>query len=136
MTNPSGVPSDFSRRDIAEIATGACIMAFPVAAAQEIWDLGRQLTLLRVLLFALASVSFLGLLVFLLHDQPDVPRDHRLFLKRVLSTYGLTLVISALLLFGVDHLDLFGHPWVAIKRTVLVAFPACFAATAVDKLGE
>jgi len=136
MTNPPGVLSVFSRRDVAEIATGACIMAFPVAAAQEIWDLGQQLTLLRVLLFALASILFLGVLVFLLHDRPDVRRDHRVFLKRVLSTYGLTLVISALLLFGVDHLDLFGHPLVAIKRTVLVAFPACFAATAVDKFGE
>ncbi len=135
MTNPTGANVDFARRDVAEIAMGACIMAFPVAAAQEIWDLGAQLALLRVLLFALASVFFLGVLVFLLHDRPDVPTDPRVFLKRVLSTYGLTLVISALLLFGVDHLDLFGHPWVAVKRTVLVAFPACFAATAVDKLG-
>jgi uncharacterized membrane protein len=136
MTTPPAVRVEFARRDIAEIAMGACIMAFPVAAAQEIWDLGEQLTLLRVLLFALASVFFLGALVFLLHDRPNVSTDHRVFLQRVLSTYGLTLVISALLLFGVDHLDLFGHPWVAIKRTVLVAFPACFAATAVDKLGE
>jgi uncharacterized membrane protein len=135
MTTPTGVRSEFSRGDIAEIATGACIMAFPVSTAQETWDLGEQLTLLRVLLFALASLFFLGLLVYLLHQRPEDSGGRADFLRRVLSTYGLTLVISALLLFGVDHLDLFGHPWVAIKRTVLVAFPACFAATAVDKVG-
>jgi len=59
----------------------------------------------------------------------------RVFLQRVLSTYGLKLVIAALLLFGIDRLDLYGHPLVAIKRTVLVACPACFAATVVDNLG-
>jgi len=85
--------------------------------------------------FALASILVLGLLVFLLHRGPETPSDRGVFLSRVLSTYGLTLVIAALLLFGVDRLDLFGHPWVAIKRTVLVAFPACFAATVVDHLG-
>jgi uncharacterized membrane protein len=126
---------EFVRRDVAEIAIGACVMAFPVAASQEIWDLGEQLTLLRVMLFALASILVLGLLVFLLHRGPEAPSDRGVFLSRVLSTYGLTLVIAALLLFGVDRLDLFGHPWVAIKRTVLVAFPACFAATVVDHLG-
>jgi uncharacterized membrane protein len=135
MTKPTGVRVEFVRRDVAEIAIGACVMAFPVAVSQEIWDLGEQLTLLRVMLFALASILVLGLLVFLLHRGPETPSDRGVFLSRVLSTYGLTLVIAALLLFGVDRLDLFGHPWVAIKRTVLVAFPACFAATVVDHLG-
>ena len=88
-----------------------------------------------MLLFALTSVLFRGLLVFLLHHGPEMPSDRGVLLRRLLSTYGLTLVIAALLLFGVDRLDLFGHPWVAIKRTVLVAFPACFAATVVDHLG-
>jgi uncharacterized membrane protein len=135
MTKLTGVPIEFVRRDVAEIAIGACVMAFPVAASQEIWDLGEQLTLLRVMLFALASILVLGLLVFLLHRGPETPSDRGVFLRRVLSTYGLTLVIAALLLFGVDHLDLFEQPLVAVKRTVLVAFPACFAATVVDHLG-
>jgi uncharacterized membrane protein len=134
-TKPVGVPVQFVRRDIAEIAVGACVMAFPAATAQEIWDLGAELTVLRVLLFGLASLFFLAVLVFLLHHGPEVPGDRGVFLQRVFSTYGLTLVIAALLLFGIDRLDLFAHPLVAIKRTVLVAFPACFAATVVDNLG-
>jgi len=135
MTKDTGVCVKFARRDVAEIAIGACLMAFPAAVTEEVWDLGEQLGLPRVLLLALASVFFLGVLVFLLHHGPETPSDRGVFFRRVLSTYGLTFVIAALLLFAVDHLDLFGHPWVAIKRTVLVAFPACFAATAVDGLG-
>ena len=57
------------------------------------------------------------------------------FAARVLITYGLTLLISVLLLLGVDRLELLSDPLLALKRTILVAFPATFAATAVDSLG-
>jgi len=127
--------SRFARRDVAEIVVGACVMAFPVATTGEVWDLGEQLSLLRVLLFAVASVFFLGMMVFLLHHRKDVPADPRTFFLRVLSTYGLTLVIAALLLYGVDKLPQFAAPLVAVKRTILVAFPASFAATVVDSVG-
>jgi uncharacterized membrane protein len=119
---------------MAEIAIGACVMAFPVAVTEEVWNLGEELSLLRVGLFALASIVFLALLIFGLHHVPQT-RHPKVFLQRVLSTYGLTLVIAALLLIGVDRLDL-AHPLVGLKRTILVAFPASFAATVVDSLGS
>jgi uncharacterized membrane protein len=122
----------FSRTDVAEIATGSCIMAFPVATAEEIWKLGEELSFARVLFFCVASVFFLGLIIYHLHHARELQFDRREFLNRVFSTYGLTLVISSLILFGVDRLELFVDPWVGIKRTILVAFPASFAATAVD----
>jgi len=135
MTADARAPAKFARRDVAEIVVGACVMAFPVATTGEVWDLGEQLSLLRVMLFALASVFFLAMMVFLLHHRRDVPADPRTFFLRLLSTYGLTLVIAALLLFGVDKLPLLAAPMVAIKRTILVAFPASFAATVVDSVG-
>ena len=122
----------FARQDVAEIAMGACIMAFPVAVTEEVWNLGEELSLLRVGFFSVASVFFLALLIYLF-EHGRVPRNQKVFLQRVLSTYGLTLVISALLLLGVDRLDLL-HPIVGLKRTILVAFPASFAATVVDSL--
>ena len=33
----------FAVRDVAEIALGACIMAFPVAVTEEVWNLGTVL---------------------------------------------------------------------------------------------
>lgn len=124
----------FALKDVAEIAIGACVMAFPVAVTEEVWNLGEELSLLRVGLFALASIAFLALLIFGLHHVPQT-RDPKVFLQRVFSTYGLTLAISALLLFGVNRLEL-AHPLVGLKRTILVAFPASFAATVIDSLGS
>jgi uncharacterized membrane protein len=133
MTDTNRPRVRFARQDVAEIAMGACVMAFPVTVTQEVWDLGQELSLMRVALFAVASVFFLALLIYLL-QLGRVPADPKVFLQRVLSTYGLTLVISALLLIGVDRLELM-HPLVGLKRTILVAFPASFAATVVDGLG-
>ena len=124
----------FAARDLAEIALGACIMAFPVAVTEEVWNLGTELSTSRVILFALASLFFLGLLILLLHRSEVEGIDANQFFQRVLSTYGVTLLISAALLFGVDRFDLLGEPIVSLKRTILVAFPASFAATVVDSL--
>ena len=47
MAGPTGVPTRFARMDVAEIAVGACVMAFPVAVADKVWDLGEERSLLR-----------------------------------------------------------------------------------------
>jgi len=126
----------FQWRDVAEIAVGACIMAFPVAATEEIWNLGAKLSLGRVLVFAVTSVFFLTLFIHVIHGHNHFPLTHKAFLLRVVSTYGVTFLISALLLLGVDRLELFQDPLIALKRTILVAFPASFAATAVDSFAD
>ena len=126
----------FNRRDIVEVAIGACIMAFPVAATEEVWNLGTDLSVWRVLLFALASLSFLAVLIYELHGHAAFSVTHKAFLQRVAGTYGVALLISALLLLGVDQLDLLQDPVIALKRTILVAFPASFAATAVDSFAD
>ena len=125
----------FAKRDVAEIATGACIMAFPVAVTEEVWNLGAELSFSHVLFFAIGSISFLALMVYMLQHRTVGP-DHKVFVQRVLSTYFLTLLIAALLLLGVDRLELFSDPMLGLKRAILVAFPASFAATAIDNLGS
>ncbi len=125
----------FHLRDVVEIAVGACVMAFPVAVTEEVWNLGEELALGRVLLFALAALFFLAVFIYVLHDHVGFPPTRKAFLLRVASTYGVTLLISALLLLGVDRIDLQQDPLIALKRTILVAFPASFAATgAADSL--
>ena len=136
MQKNGSTESQFHRRDIAEIAVGACIMAFPVAVTEEVWNLGADLSLWRALLFALASVSFLAICIYVLHGHAASSLTQKAFLRRVAVTYGLTLLISALLLLGVDRFDLLQDPVIALKRTILVAFPASFAATAVDSFTD
>lgn len=131
---PRSAPRRFAVKDLAEIALGACVMAFPVAVTEEVWNLGAELSTTRALLFALASIFFLAILILLLHHQELEGTSLSDFFKRTISTYIVTLLISAALLYGVDRFDLLGDPMVALKRAILVAFPASFAATVVDGL--
>lgn len=133
VSTPTPHQVRFTVRDVAEVAVGACIMAFPVAVTEEVWNLGEELRLTHILPFAVASLLFLGLLIYILHHS-EVGAGRKAFLQRVLSTYFVTLLIAALLLWGVDRFDLVGDFWVSVKRAVLVAFPASFAATAVDSV--
>ena len=135
MSTPDPVQERFQVRDFVEIALGGSIMAFPVAVTQEVWDLGSELSLMRALLFAVASLLVLAVLIYVLHEHGKQP-VRRAFLQRLAATYGATLVISAVLLAGVNRIDLLHAPLVALKRTILVAFPASFAATAVDSFGS
>jgi uncharacterized membrane protein len=112
--------------------TGACILGFPVAATEEVWSLGAELSLGRVLVFAVVSIFLLATVIYVIHRHEGRPLSHKTFMLRVIGTYAATFAISALLLFGLDRLDVFQEPLVALKRTILVAFPASFAATVVD----
>jgi len=134
MANESILQLSFRVRDVVEIALGACIMAFPTATTEEIWNLGAELSLTHAMLFLFASVFFLAVLIYGMHGHK--PGDRSVFLQRVLATYGVTFLIGAVLLFGVDRLELFTDPLTGLKRAILVAFPASFAATAVDSFGS
>ena len=122
----------FHWKDLAEVVLGACILGFPVAATEEIWNLGAELPLGRVLIFAVASIFLLATVIYVIHRHEGRPLSHKTFMLRVVGTYGATFAISALLLLGLDRLELFQEPLVALKRTILVAFPASFAAALVD----
>lgn len=134
MANDSTGHVTFRLRDVVEIALGACIMAFPTASTEEIWDLGAELSLSRALLFSAASIFFLAVLIYGMHGHDS--NNKVVFWQRVFATYGVTFLIGMALLFGIDRLDLLSDPLTGLKRAILVAFPASFAATAVDSFGS
>lgn len=136
MNEPNITRVEFRVRDVAEIALGTCAMAFPLVVTQEVWDLGSELSLLRAGAFATVSVLVLALVVGGLHHGGEHGLDRKIYLQRLVGTYGIALLISALLLFAIGRFDLLGAPLVGLKRAILVTFPACFAATGVDSIAS
>ena len=128
--------AEFRVRDVAEIALGTCAIAFPLAVTQEVWDLGAELSLIRAGVLATASVVGLALVVGALHHGSLRGLDSKVYLLRLVGTYGIALLISALLLIAIGRFDLLGAPLVGLKRAILVTLPACFAATGVDSVAS
>jgi uncharacterized membrane protein len=121
-------------KDVAEIAVGSVVLAFPIAVTEEVWNLSDELPLGRILFISLGSILFVSLFIYYLFYQSNLQDHWRDFLKRIGTVYLVTLFMSALILFAVDKLEITTNPVLAIKRTVIVALPASFSATVVDSL--
>jgi len=130
----SSQPRAFDRKDFGEIVIGSLTLALPLALTEEVWNLGTELRLLNVLLAVLVSYCVIGVYVRA-HFYGGRLTEHRNeFIKRVMSVYLVTLLVSALCLLLVDKLPLFTDTSVALKRVVLTSLPASFFATVVDGL--
>ena len=118
--------------DIAQLVAGACAIAIPIAFAEEVWTLGSSLSTGRILLVALTSVMALAFFVRSLFYPGKNLHEYRFdFVKRVIASYLTTLAVAMVLLILIDKGPLDDLP-LALRRAVLIAFPASFAATAVD----
>ena len=124
----------FSLRDIAEIVVGSVILAFPTAVTEEVWVIGTKLPVGRAFLIILGSLFFIGWFGYYMFYRTILRKKWSEFLLRIFSVYLITLITSALILAVIDKLELYSDPIIAFKRTILVAVPACFAATVVDSI--
>jgi uncharacterized membrane protein len=129
VTGPLKV--EFRLEDLGQLVAGACVMGLPVVFTGEVWDLGNSLGWQRTVMILLFSVLTMGAFIWGLFYGKRITEYPGSFLKRAGSCYLVAFTVSFLLLFLIDKapLDDLG---VALTRTVLVAFPASFAATAVD----
>ena len=131
MTHPG---QKIRLHDIAEIILGAVILGFPVAVTEEVWDISTELSLGRVLFIALGSIGILAWFAFHVFYHGTLKQSVGRFIVRVLAAYLITLIAVGLILFAIDQLPLLTEPIVAIKRMIIVALPASFAATVVDSM--
>ena len=124
----------FGLQDVAEIIVGAIILAFPIAITEEVWTLSEELSVGRTLWISLSSIAFISCFGYYLYYRSSLRENWRDFLMRTSAIYFITLLVCAIILASIGKLHLFTEPVVAIKRTIVVAFAASFAATVVDSL--
>lgn len=120
--------------DVSQIAIGSLVLAFPVSVTEEVWNLSEELSMLRVLSLLAGSIIVIGLFVYVMYSHESTTPSRKDFFTRVGAVYFVTFLICALLLGAIDRLNILVDPAVALKRTILVAFPACFSATVIDSL--
>jgi uncharacterized membrane protein len=121
-------------RDVVQVVVGASILAIPAGFTEETWNLGQELPVLNVAIIALVSVLFIVLFTYFNFYREYISEYRGEFVKRVLSIYGLSLLVVAGLLtligkcpWGVDNV-------LAVKRIILVALPSSLSATVTDAL--
>ena len=124
---------EFKAEDIAQLIVGALMLGVPVALTEEVWNLGEVLSPQRILMIVAVSLAINAFFVKVLFypKQTDLSEYRYQFITRVVAAYAIAL-LTALLLLDIIGMGLLVDPILAIKRAVIIALPASFAATAVD----
>lgn len=123
---------ELRQRDLAQIIVGASILSVPVAFTQETWDLGSELPLENVLALCGVSLLFLSIYIYYNFYRTYLRENLGEYAKRVVAIYLLSLLVVGLLLTMINR-----APWqsdflLALKRTIIVAFPASMSAAVSD----
>ena len=121
-------------RDMFQMIVGAYLLCVPVAFTEEVWVLSEELPMKNIYYVLAMSVFFVACFVYFNFYRFNI-KDHVFdFIKRVVATYGVSLLAVALFLTVIDKC-----PWqtdhiLAIKRIILVTFPSSMAATLSDTI--
>ena len=126
------IKGSINKEDIIQVVIGAAALTIPVAFSEEAWKLSQ--TLPAVNMFVLLSLSLILVSLYAIQGIFSGNIKNRLvqFIFRVFIVYGLTLVVVSLVLFAIDRLPISDNPEVALKRIILISFPASLGGVIVD----
>lgn len=125
---------EFRLRDVMQVIVGASLLAVPVALTEEVWKLSAELPIRNVIALSGLSLLFIGLFVYLNFYRSYLGKHWLQYCSRVLFTYAISLIVVALLLWIIQRCPWETEPIVALKRILIVAFPASMSAAVSDVL--
>lgn len=125
---------EFKPRDVMQVIVGASLLSVPIAFTEETWVLGKELPLLNVVGLSVLSLVFIGLFVFYNFYRFNFKGHALEFVKRVAGTYIISLLVVALLLTMINKCP-WTTDWItALKRVLIIAFPASMSAAVSDSI--
>ena len=121
-------------RDIMQIIVGSAILAIPVGFTEETWNLGESLPLKNVVLLTVISILFLAAFVYFTFYRYHLKGHVFQYIQRTTAIYILSLFVVGILLTTIEKC-----PWgmdnvLALKRIIIVAFPASMSAAVSDSI--
>jgi uncharacterized membrane protein len=127
-------PVEFKLRDIMQIVIGSAILAVPVGFTEETWKLGENLPMFNIIALLGLSLLFISLFVYHNYYKNHIKESWDEFIKRVIGTYLVSVIVVGILLTIIQR-----APWstdlvLALKRTIIVAFPASMSAAVADMI--
>ena len=125
---------EFYPRDLMQVIIGSAILAIPVAFTEETWNLGSTLPLFNVLSIMAISLIFISTFVYYNFYRNNIKGHKDEFVKRVLSIYFVSFAVVALLLTIIQRAPWSTNWLLAVKRIILVAFPASMSASISDMI--
>ncbi|MDF7798434.1 DUF2391 family protein [Pontiellaceae bacterium B1224] len=125
---------EFKPRDVMQVVVGASLLSVPIAFTEETWVLGRELPLANVIGLSALSLIFIGLFVYYNFYRFTFREHVWEFVKRVAGIYFISLLVVAGLLTIINKCPWTTDHVTAIKRVLIIAFPASMSAAVSDSI--
>ena len=125
---------EFRPRDLMQVIVGASVLAVPAAFTEETWKLGEELALRNVLFLGVISLFFIAMYVYFNFYRFQFKNHVFEYIKRVIATYFCSFLIVGLLLTIIQRCPWNSNTILAIKRIIIVAFPASMGAAISDTI--
>uniref|UniRef100_UPI0032165D42 DUF2391 family protein n=1 Tax=uncultured Draconibacterium sp. TaxID=1573823 RepID=UPI0032165D42 len=122
--------------DLSQLIIGASVLSVPIAFTEEAWDLSKTIPMLNLGVVVLLTLCFIGIYAFKGIYQGNIKQRKATFVKRVLIDYGVTLVVVVVVLFALNKFPISHDPIIAIKRVIIISFPASMGAIVVDSFDK
>ena len=121
-------------RDIFQIIIGASMMALPLSFTEETWRLSEELPMGNIISLTVIGFVLMALFVYFNFYRHELRGNLGRYLIRLLAIFFISHAIVAVLLT-----ILMKAPWqsdllLAIRRVLLIAFPAQLTASVSDVL--
>ena len=126
--------TELKPRDILQIFVGAFLVAAPLCFTEEVWTLSVELKRLNVYALGLISYVTAALFIYFNFYRYRLRGNFVEFIKRIVATYAITTSSIIFILLLIDKLPIETQPFVAIKRVIIIGFPALFGAVISDNL--
>ncbi len=121
-------------RDVLQIFIGALLMGTPLCFTEEVWVLSSSLKIFNISLILFISLSSVSCFVYFNFYRNNIKGHIIEFFKRIVATYVISILSIVVLLFLIDKFPILENPIIALKRIIIIGFPAVFAGTLSDSL--
>ncbi len=125
---------EFKFHDLFQVVVGASILMVPVAFTEEVWILSEQLPIKNIAVLGLISIFIIAMFAFYSFYHASLKGHVVNYIRRVIGTYAVSLMTVAVFLTIIDKCPWGVDNFLAIKRIILIGFPASMSATISDAM--
>lgn len=122
--------------DVIQVIIGSAALSVPIAFSEELWNLSMSLPILNIIFILLLSLAFINLYVIQGIFQGNIQYRIKIVIVRTIFDYFITLLVVAIVLFALNKLPLLTDTIIAIKRLIILSFPAAMGGVVIDGLDK
>jgi len=126
----------FNKEDLFQVIIGSAALTIPVAFSEESWRLSKTLPWINIVIITCLSLLLINLYSIDSIFLGKIKHRIRHFIFRTLIDYLITLIVVFIILLAINRMPIISDPIIALKRIIILSFPASMGGVIVDSLDK